>query len=139
MSNLFENQNTMKIRNFGTGLISFSLILLFTFMSGETSGKAYTPVGTWEYMASGVPAEYQYGKILITQEGKEYGVTIAFSEYYKVEGQNVVYDKKSIKFSIYVEGEEVKLAGTFDGDSFTGTATLSGGVYELSAKRVNDP
>ena len=126
----------MSFRKLSTGTIALLMILFLTAMSNDADVKAYTPEGTWDYTAVGVPSGYEVGKIVITREGEEYGATIVFSEYYSVKGEDVVYKNKEITFTVYVEGEEVKLSGTFDGDEFTGSAALYDGTYEMTAKRA---
>jgi hypothetical protein len=92
-------------------------------------------VGTWDYTVEGVPEGYEAGSMIISEKGKSYGVTMALNEYYKTEGESVNYKKKNLSFVIWVESEEVRISGSFDGDTFTGLVSLSQGDFEMVAKK----
>jgi hypothetical protein len=47
-----------------------------------------------------------------------------------------VYKKNSISFSVYVENEEVKVNGNFEGDDFSGRLSYFEGDFDITAKRT---
>jgi hypothetical protein len=115
----------------------FSVIILIMVSSFTIDGPArkYSPVGSWDYSVPGVEEGYESGTMLITEDGKEYKVTLQLNEYSKVVAEKVVYKKKEMSYSIYVETEEILVTGTFDGDKFTAKLSYSEGEFDLSAVR----
>ena len=114
------------------------LMLLFlagSFTSVNVPAK-FTPVGTWEYHVPGVDPGYDRGVMVITEIEKEIQVNIGPSKDYLSPVQDVEYKNKSLSFKVYVEYEEVVVKGDFDGDSFAGTVSFSGGTFDMKAQRV---
>ena len=125
----------MHYKTVSRGLIAFILVVLVSSFSFEVPAKKYSPVGTWEYSVPDVPDGYQKGTMTIVEKENGYGVTMALNEYSKTEGEKVKYEKLAINFSVWVEGEEVLISGTFDKDNFSGMVSYSGGEAKLTATR----
>lgn len=116
----------------------FLLFILVASSFATSHGpKRFTPVGTWEYSVPGVEAGYEKGSMVIEKENKEYIVTMHLNEYSRTLAENVVYRKKSISFTLLVEGEEIRVQGSFEGDEFEGSISYSAGEFSLSAKRAS--
>ena len=126
----------MHYKSVSRGLIALILVVLVSSFSFEVPAKKYSPVGTWEYSVPEVPDGYQKGTMTIVEKENGYGVTMALNEYSKAEGEKVKYEKLVINFSVWVEGEEVLISGTFDKDNFSGTVSYSGGEAKGTATRV---
>jgi len=124
------NSNTIS-----RSLVALLLVVLVSSFTFNTPAKKFSPVGNWEYTIEGVPEEYHAGTMIIAEKDKTIGVTMALNEYYKTEGESVVYQKKNLSFVIWVESEEIKISGTFDGDTFNGMVSLSQGDFEVIGKR----
>jgi len=92
-------------------------------------------VGIWAFKALEAPEGYTSGNLVISKKESGYAVTVEFNEYLKYNTVDVVYKDKKIEFTVYIEGEKVTISGTFDKDSFTGEASYSEGVLELTAQR----
>jgi hypothetical protein len=58
------------------------------------------------------------------------------NEYYKTDAEKVVYKKKAISFSLWVESEEILVSGHFDGDEFTGSLSYFEGDFDITARRT---
>ncbi|MCK4344366.1 MAG: hypothetical protein KAX05_03700 [Bacteroidales bacterium] len=125
----------MKQKNI-TGILLLLVLVIFTtsltFAPGE---KKFSPAGTWEFKAPEAPEGYTTGNLVISKKKSGYAVTMEFNEYMKYNAVDVVYKAKKIEFTVYVEGETVNISGTFKKDSFTGDASYSGGVLDLTAQR----
>ncbi len=100
--------------------------------------RKYSPLGSWDYSVPGVGEGYESGTMFITEDSKEYKVTLQLNEYSKVVAEKIVYKKKEMSFTIYVETEEILVAGTFDGDKFSAKLSYSEGEFDLSAVRKAD-
>ena len=125
----------MKSKTISRSLVALMLVVLASSFTSHAPVKKFTPVGTWDYTVEGVPEGYEAGSMIISEKGKSYGVTMALNEYYKTEGESVNYKKKNLSFVIWVESEEVRISGSFDGDTFTGLVSLSQGDFEMLAKK----
>jgi len=97
--------------------------------------KKFSPVGSWEYSVPGVEPGYETGTMHIAKEGKEYKVTLELSEYYSVDAEKVVYNKKELSFSVWVENEEILISGNFDEEKFKAKLSYFQGDFELTAVR----
>jgi len=126
----------MNYKTLSTGLLALFLIVLMSSFSHDVPAKKYSPVGTWEYSVPGVQPGYETGKMVISEEGKEYKVTMVLNEYFQTDAESVVYEKGDISFSVWVETEEVKVKGSFEGDEFSGSLSYFEGEFTITAKRV---
>ena len=61
---------------------------------------------------------------------------MALTEYYNVEAEKVVYKRRALSFSFWVESEEILVSGTFDGDEFKGSLSYFEGDFDITAKRT---
>ncbi len=118
-------------------LLLLVLVIFTTSLTSAHGERKFSPVGTWEFKAPEAPEGYTTGNLVISKKESGYAVTMEFNEYLKFNAVDVVYKKKTIEFTVYVEGETVTISGTFDKDNFTGVASYSEGVIELTAVRKN--
>jgi len=125
----------MNSKTISRSLVALLLVVLVSSFTYDAPAKKFSPAGTWEYTIEGVPEGYEAGSMIVVEKGKTVGVTMQLNEYYKTEGESVVYKKKDLSFVIWVESEQVSISGKFDGDSFSGMVSLSQGDFELQAKR----
>jgi hypothetical protein len=125
----------MNSKTISGSLLALLLVVLVSSFANPTPAKKFSPVGTWDYTVEGDPEGYEVGSMIIAEKGKSYGVTMALNEYYKTEAESVVYKKKNLSFIVWVESEEVSVSGTFDGDTYSGTVSLSQGDFEMLARR----
>ncbi len=125
----------MTQRSVFRSLTALLLVIVIASFSDASPAKKFSPVGTWEYSVPDVPEGYQNGNMIIVRLKDGYGITVGINEYSKVEAENVVYKKKSLTFTLYVEYEEIDISGIFDKDTFTGTLSFSQGQSEITAVR----
>jgi hypothetical protein len=125
----------MNYKTISRVVISLILVIVASSFSFNAPAKKFSPVGSWEYSVPGVPEGYETGTMIIAEDGDSYKVTMQLNEYFKAEGEDVVYEKKALSFSVWVETEEINVSGTFEGDSFTGKVSFSEGNFDLKAER----
>lgn len=125
----------MKYNTVSRGIVSVIFLIMVTSFTVDAPAKKYSPLGSWDYSVPGVEEGYESGTMLISEDGREYKVTLQLNEYSKVVAENVVYRKKEISFTIFVETEEIQVSGTFDGEKFTAKLSYSEGEFDLSAVR----
>jgi len=126
----------MRYKSVLRGVVAMILLVMVSSFTFDTPAMRYTPVGSWEYSVPGVQAGYESGTMTIAEDGKEYKITMQLNEYFKVDAENVVYKKKDISFTIYVETEEILVSGSFDGDEFKGSISYSEGDFTITAMRT---
>ena len=127
----------MNNNTFFRGVFSVIILIMVSSFTIDAPAKRFTPVGSWEYSVPGVQAGYESGTMIITEDGKEYKVTMQLNEYSKVVAEKVVYKKKDISFTIYVETEEILVSGSFDGDEFKGSISYSESDFTITARRTS--
>ena len=111
------------------------LVVLAASFTSVNAQKKVDPVGTWSYQADLAPYEYSSGDIVVSKEGKDLNVEIQLGEYYKINGEKVVYEKNELSFDIYIEGESISIKATMEKESFEGTASYSDGTIPLKGKK----
>ena len=126
----------MSGKNVSRGLIALLLVVLVSSFAAEAPLVKFSPVGTWEYSVPGLQPGYEKGSMVIAEDGKDYKVTMVLNEYYKTEAEKVVYKKKTISFTIWVETEEILVSGSFDRDEFKGSLRYFEGDFSITAKRT---
>ena len=114
---------------------SLFLVVLLSSFTFEASAFKYSPVGSWEYSVPGVQAGYEAGIMTIIEDGKGYKVTLQLNEYFKVDAEKVVYKRKALNFSVWIETEEIRVSGSFDGDNFSGKLSYFEGDFDITANR----
>jgi hypothetical protein len=125
----------MHYKTVSRGVFALLLVVLVSSFTLDAPVKKFSPVGNWEYSVPGVEPGYETGTMIITQEDKEYKVSMELNEYSKVDAEKVVYKKNDLSFSVWVETEEILVSGTFDGDNFTAKLSYFDGDFDLTAVR----
>jgi hypothetical protein len=125
----------MNYTNASRVMITLLLVVLASSFTVEPPAKKFTPVGTWEYSIPGVQPGYEKGSMIIAEDDKNYKVSMELNEYYQTDAENIIYKKKKISFSFFVETEEILVTGTFDGDDFSGSLSYFEGDFKITAKR----
>lgn len=125
----------LSMKNISKGTAMLLVLFIVAAVSAEPTSWGYKPDGTWKYSTPSLPEGYQTGDMIIEKGEDGYKVTVMLNEYYKVEAQNVVYKRKAMSFTLYVESEAVNVTGTFKRKSFTGTVSFSQGTVDFTAER----
>ena len=115
---------------------TLTLISLFfvTLSAQESKGQNNDPVGSWKFDAPYAPEGYTSGNIAVAFAEKKYSATMMFTgSDYKIPGQNVKFMDDTLLFSVYIEGQEVKVALKFaEPLKMAGKAVYSEGEVLLS-------
>jgi hypothetical protein len=126
----------MNTKRFTRAWAGFMLMLLMTSLTSFSAPARYSPVGTWQYSVPGVPEGYDRGLMVITEGEEGLQVSIGPTEEYLSPVQDVEYSKKTLRFKVVVEYEEVLVTGEFDQDEFTGTVSYVEGTFDMTATRI---
>jgi hypothetical protein len=114
-------------------------ILSILAVSGQSANKV-NPVGTWKFEALSAPEGRNSGTIVVGLAEKKHTASISFSgSEYKLPGENVKAVNDSVLFSIYIEGQDIKVMLKIDGASkMSGKAVYSEGEVPISLTRVTE-
>jgi len=127
----------MKFKN-----LTILVILLFSVMAvnGQNNNKNNSVVGTWKFEAPYAPEGYTSGLIAVGFADQKYSASMSFSgSEYKFPGEKVKVENDTVTFSVYMEGEDIKVSLKVDTSTkMSGKAVYSGGEVPLTlTKAVN--
>ena len=124
----------MKNRILTLMIISFLFVIG---VNGQNSNKI-NPVGTWKFAAPYAPEGYSSGKIVVGFAEQKHTTTMSFTgNEYKLPGDNVKTVNDSIMFSVFLEGQDIKVMLKMVSDTnMTGKAVYSEGEVPLALSRV---
>jgi hypothetical protein len=114
--------------------IVFSLSVLIA----QNNQSKINPVGTWKFAAPYAPEGYTSGVIVVGFAEQKHTATMSFTgSEDKLPGENVKAVNDSVLFSIFIEGQDVKVMLKVESDTnMTGKAVYSEGEVPLALSRV---
>ena len=121
-------------------IIIFVVIFVFTLTSiaQQSNGQKNNSVGTWKFEAPYAPEGYTSGTIIVGNEEQKPSATMSFTgNEFKIPGDNVKALKDSILFSVYIQGQDVKVMLKMDTEiKMSGKAVYSEGEVPLALNKV---
>jgi hypothetical protein len=121
-------------------LFAFIVISIFIVTATAQSGNTHknNPLGTWKFDAPYAPEGYTTGTIVVGFAEQKTTTTMSFSgSEYKLPGENVKTPNDSIMFSIYLEGQDIKVVLKMETETkMTGKAVYSEGEVPLILNKV---
>lgn len=116
------------------------LFAVLTVSTGQTTKKV-DPVGSWKFDAPYAPEGYTAGTIVIGLVEKKHTATMSFAgSDYKLNGENVKVENDSVSFSIFLEGQDIKVSLKGDADAkLVGKAVYSEGEVPLTLTKTPAP
>lgn len=116
------------------------LFAVITVSSGQTT-KKIDPVGTWKFDAPYAPEGYTSGTIVIGLAENKHTATMSFAgSEYKFSGENVKVENDTVSFSIFLEGQDIKVSLKGDADAkLVGKAVYSEGEVPLTLTKNPAP
>lgn len=117
-------------------LVSF----LFVIAANCQSTAKNNPVGTWKFEAPYAPEGYNQGTIVVGLADQKTTTTMSFTgSEFKLQGENVKAVKDSVMFSVYLEGQDIKVMLKVVSDTnMTGKAVYSEGEVPLALSRISE-
>jgi len=118
-------------------LIVISFIVVTT-SAQQANNQKNNPVGTWKFEAPYAPEGYTSGTIVVGLEDQKHTTSMAFAgSEYKLPGENVKAVNDSILFSIYMEGQDIKVMLKIENETkMSGKAVYSEGEVPLTLTKV---
>ena len=120
-------------------IVTLAMLVLFSISltNAQTTKTKKDPSGDWKFEAPYAPEGYTTGNITIGLAEKKYTVAISMpGSDYKINGENVKFENDSLKFSVYIEGENVGVKMKMeDASRMKGSALSSRGEIPLTAAK----
>ena len=119
-------------------LIIVSIIFSLPILMAQNSEVKNNPVGTWKFAAPYAPEGYTSGTIVVGFAEKKHTATLSFTgSEYKLMGDKVTSAKDSVLFSVFLEGQDIKVMLKMVSDTnMTGKAVYSEGEVPLTLTRM---
>ncbi|MEM6801288.1 MAG: hypothetical protein AAF696_07775 [Bacteroidota bacterium] len=102
-----------------------------------SKAKKYTPAGTWEYLITGIPDGDQSGTMTI-MEGSEGMSGKISSDAGDTDLEDLVIENNILTASFSVQGFDIEMKGTFEGDNFKGNIAAAGYEFPVTATRKTE-
>lgn len=117
-------------------LISFLSVIAVSAQNLNKSKSA----GSWKFEAPYAPEGYTTGTIVVGTTGQRDTITLSFTgSEFKLPGENIKKLKDSLFFSVYLEGQDIKmLLKVEDATKMTGKAVYTDGEVPLTLTRVTE-
>ena len=112
----------------------FSLLLITVSLFSIAAPKAFTAddlAGTWKYMISDVPAEYQTGTLVFEQKDNNTAGYVQSGE--KNEMKDLAVDQGKVTFTTESQAGAFKYSFVQKGDTLTGTVVSQYGEFAITA------
>ena len=120
-------------------IVTLAMLVLFSISltNAQNTKTKKDPSGGWKFEAPYAPEGYTTGNITIGLAEKKYTVAISMpGSDYKINGENVKFENDSLKFSVYIEGENVGVKMKMeDASRMKGSALSSQGEIPLTAAK----
>jgi hypothetical protein len=122
-----------------TILLLFIIIGITTISAQNTKSKI-NPDGTWKFDAPYAPEGYTSGTIVVGRAEQKPTATMSFTgSEFKLSGEKVVVASDSIRFSVYLEAQDIKVFLKIENATkMTGKAVYSEGEVPLTLTKSVD-
>ena len=119
-------------------LITVAIIFSISILMAQNSMVKINPDGAWKFSAPDAPEGYTSGTIVVGFVGKNHTATISFTgNEYKLPGEKVTTLNDSLLFSVYLEGEYIKVMLKMVSDTnMSGKAIYSEGEVPLTLTKI---
>ena len=122
--------------------LNLFLILVFAVAFSSCKGtkataskaKKYTPAGTWEYLITGIPDGDQSGTMTI-MEGSDGMSGKISSDAGETDLEDLVIEDNILTATFSVQGYDIEMKGTFEGDTYKGNISVAGYEFPVTATR----
>ncbi|WKN40467.1 hypothetical protein [Tunicatimonas pelagia] len=123
-------------------LVSFSLTsvlfvaLLWLTSCASSKTMTYDPAGTWNYTVTGTPSGTVDGTMVISKNGDSYTGEMQ-SALGNAALDNLKIEDNALNASLYFQGTELNVTGTFEGNTFDGEVVAGYDSFGMTASRSN--
>ena len=123
-------------------IIPLVLLIIFSISTSSAQGVKgkKDPVGNWKFETTYSPEGYTSGTFTVGYtENKYSAIMVVTGSDYQYPGENVSFQNDSLIFSLYVEGEIVKVSMKLESnEKMSGKAVYSGGEIPITLARLTE-
>lgn len=114
------------------------LLLSVISVNAQINSKKSSPVGTWMFEAPYAPEGYTSGSISIGLAEQKHTASMSFTgSEFKLPGEKVKVTNDSILFSVYLEGQDIKVLLKIENETkMSGKAVYAEGEVPLTLTKV---
>lgn len=122
-------------------ILMLFMIIGITAISAQNAKPRINPSGTWKFEAPYAPEGYTSGQIVLGKEEKKDIATMSFTGIEeKLTAEQVKIGNDSITFSIYIQGEDIKVTLKPENETkMSGLAVYSEGEVPLTLTKAASP
>ena len=122
-------------------IIILFIVLSLPVLRAQNNSTKNKQVGTWKFEAPYAPEGYTTGKIILGFADQKNTAAMSFTgSEYILQSEKVEVSKDSVMFSIYLEGQDIKVMLKMVSDTnMTGKAIYSEGEVPLALSKVLTP
>lgn len=133
---IYKNMQTTQ-RNLTQQILLFFLLAGLISACATSRNAANSPVGTWNYLVKNTPYGNVEGQLIISQEDDGYSGELR-SSMGNTRLSDISIEGNELKANAWLEGTNLTLAGTVEGDNLQGTIDAGGsGSFPMTASRAN--
>ena len=121
------------------GILFLMLLALgLPVLTAQNAQVNNNPVGTWNFEAPYAPEGYTTGTIVVGLAEQKHTANLSFTgSEYKLPGENVKAANDSVLFSIYLEGQDIKVMLKIENETtMSGKAVYSEGEVPLTLTKL---
>lgn len=112
-------------------LVILSGVMVFVVAQNKKNSK-----NVWKYEVSQAPYGYEKGNLIVTNDSSGLKGEIEISSGYKIKMREVAIVKDTLRGSVFIENELVRLKGNMKDSIIVGTVDTSKGKLSFKAKKV---
>lgn len=123
------------LKKFRQAGIMLLLVCLFT-ACATSRQAANSPLGSWDFIVKNTPYGNVQGQMVIEQQGDAYTGELR-SDQGNVSLKNINISDKQLTSNFMMDGNNLSLKGSFEGDTFTGEVGAGGSnSFPITANRA---
>lgn len=141
MISIFEIKQIKKQIIMKNRIVTTLVVMFVTVMAISAQSQVKkNPMGSWKFDAPYAPEGYNTGLIVFAKADQKNTATMSFGgSDYKMNGENLKFKNDSIYYSIYLEGQDIKVSLKLESDkSMTGKAVYSEGEVPLTLTKLEE-
>lgn len=121
----------------GIVILTF-IVFSLSVLTAQNNQSKNNPVGSWKFAAPYAPEGYASGVIVVGFAEQKHTASMSFTgSEDKLVGENVKAVNDSVLFSIYLEGQDIKVMLKIESDTnMSGKAVYSEGEVPLALTRI---
>ena len=111
-----------------------AIIALIAFGCASSKKAVDISIGTWDHVVKDTPYGDVEGYMIIAKEVDNYTGSLN-SDQGSIPIENLTIEDKNLKGVFYMEGMEIQISGTFEGNTYTGKVSVDDNEFSMTATK----